>query len=216
MKSLDPKKMGHYWYLEGHEYRMVNTYDVHFYASIALAMLFPKIELSLQRDFARNRGRELIPRNGARCWKRRAPRKIEGRVPHDLGWPEEDPWMLVNGYNLHDSGKWKDLNPKFVLLVYRDYIFTGDQAFLKDSAGTRWKQAMEYMLQFDRDGDGLIENDGFPDQTYDAWSVKGPSAYTGGLWLACLYAAAVMARKLGKTLEGKILPGMFVRASVCI
>ena len=27
---------------------MVNTYDVHFYASWALAMLWPKLELSLQ------------------------------------------------------------------------------------------------------------------------------------------------------------------------
>ncbi|KAM0013690.1 putative glucosylceramidase [Helianthus debilis subsp. tardiflorus] len=31
---------------------MRNTYDVHFYASFALIMLFPKLELSLQRDFA--------------------------------------------------------------------------------------------------------------------------------------------------------------------
>lgn len=31
---------------------MYNTYDVHFYASFALAMLWPKLELSLQRDIA--------------------------------------------------------------------------------------------------------------------------------------------------------------------
>jgi non-lysosomal glucosylceramidase len=35
------------------EYHMWNTYDVHFYASFALLSLFPEIELSLQRDFAR-------------------------------------------------------------------------------------------------------------------------------------------------------------------
>lgn len=34
----------------GQEYRMYNTYDVHFYASFALVMLWPKIELSLQYD----------------------------------------------------------------------------------------------------------------------------------------------------------------------
>jgi uncharacterized protein (DUF608 family) len=33
--------------------------------------------------------------------------------------------------------------------------------------------------EFDKDGDGLIENSGFPDQTYDIWTVEGPSAYTG-------------------------------------
>ena len=34
----------------GQEYRMYNTYDVHFYASFALVMLWPKLALSLQYD----------------------------------------------------------------------------------------------------------------------------------------------------------------------
>ena len=38
---------------EGHEYLMYNTYDVHFYAGFALLMLFPQLELSMQRDFGR-------------------------------------------------------------------------------------------------------------------------------------------------------------------
>ena len=38
--------VGQFLYLEGHEYLMYNTYDVHFYASFALLMLFPLIELS--------------------------------------------------------------------------------------------------------------------------------------------------------------------------
>lgn len=41
---------GRFGYLEGQEYRMYNTYDVHFYASFALVMLWPKLELSLQYD----------------------------------------------------------------------------------------------------------------------------------------------------------------------
>lgn len=32
---------------------------------------------------------------------------------------------------------------------------------------------MESELKFDKDGDGLIENSGFADQTYDAWVVTG-------------------------------------------
>lgn len=31
---------------------MYNTYDVHFYASFALVMLWPMLELSLQQDVA--------------------------------------------------------------------------------------------------------------------------------------------------------------------
>ena len=29
-------------------------------------------------------------------------------------------------------------------------------------------------MMYDTDGDGLIENSGFADQTYDAWPVTGP------------------------------------------
>ena len=38
----------------------------------------------------------------------------------------------------------------------------------------------------DADGDGMIENSGQADQTYDAWRVKGVSSYCGGLWLVNL------------------------------
>ena len=49
----DQAKCGQFLYLEGHEYLMYNTYDVHFYSSFALLMLFPMLELSLQHDFAK-------------------------------------------------------------------------------------------------------------------------------------------------------------------
>ncbi len=38
---------------------------------------------------------------------------------------------------------------------------------------------METELKFDKDGDGLIENSGYADQTYDGWKVTGPRL---GLW----------------------------------
>ncbi len=41
------------WIILGHEYRMVNTYDVHFYASFALIQLWPELELSIQYDFGK-------------------------------------------------------------------------------------------------------------------------------------------------------------------
>eukprot|EP01041_Mallomonas_annulata_P021797 gene21797-41943_t len=46
------ESIGKFLYLEGHEYLMYNTYDVHHYAGFALLMLWPHLELSLQRDFA--------------------------------------------------------------------------------------------------------------------------------------------------------------------
>jgi non-lysosomal glucosylceramidase len=50
---------------------------------------------------------------------------------------------------------------------------------------------------FDRDGDGLPEHDGEPDQTYDTWPMHGPSAYGGLLWLAALRAAVEIGRRVG-------------------
>ena len=57
---------------------------------------------------------------------------------------------------------------------------------------------MERVKQFDKDGDGLIENEGFPDQTYDTWSATGASAYSGGLWVAALSAAKEICQGSGK------------------
>lgn len=37
----------------GHEYRMYCTYDVHYYASWALAKLWPKLQMSIQYDFGK-------------------------------------------------------------------------------------------------------------------------------------------------------------------
>lgn len=187
------ENIGQFLYLEGMEYNMWNTYDVHFYASFALLSLFPALELSLQRDFVRA---VLLhdPRPRRTLDGKTVQRKALGAVPHDMGL--NDPWFEVNGYMLHDPARWKDLNPKFVLQVYRDAVATADASFVR-AAWPAVYLAMAYMDQFDTDGDGMIENEGIPDQTYDIWSVSGVSAYTGGLWVAALQAAAAMAAIVG-------------------
>lgn len=188
------ENIGQFLYLEGTEYIMLNTYDVHFYSSFALLMLFPKLELSIQRDFAaavlmHDPDKMKILFDG-----RWVPRKVLGAVPHDIGF--NDPWFEVNAYNQFDTARWKDLNSKFVLQVYRDVVATGDKNFAK-AVWPAVYMAMAFMEQFDKDGDGMIENEGFPDQTYDCWSVKGVSAYCGGLWVAALQAASAMAHEVG-------------------
>ena len=35
----------------------------------------------------------------------------------DLGDPEDEPWVRVNSYNIHDVAEWRDLNLKMVLQV---------------------------------------------------------------------------------------------------
>ncbi|XP_019168993.1 PREDICTED: non-lysosomal glucosylceramidase-like [Ipomoea nil] len=188
------ENVGQFLYLEGSEYLMCNTYDVHFYASFALVMLFPKLELSIQRDYAaavmmHDPGKMELLHDG-----KLAIRKALGAVPHDIGM--NDPWFEVNFYNLHNTDRWKDLNSKFVLQAYRNVVATGDKKFA-EAVWPSVYMAIAYMDQFDKDGDGMIENEGFPDQTYDVWSVSGVSAYCGGLWVAALQAASALAREVG-------------------
>eukprot|EP00123_Amoebidium_parasiticum_P015949 comp23214_c0_seq2/m.37800 comp23214_c0_seq2/g.37800 ORF comp23214_c0_seq2/g.37800 comp23214_c0_seq2/m.37800 type:complete len:542 (-) comp23214_c0_seq2:120-1745(-) len=182
-------RCGRFGYLEGHEYRMYLTYDVHFYASWAITLLWPRLAANVTCDFADACLSEapdsvpphLLMYDGHTCkrWKKDA-------VPHDLGEPCEDPFVMLNIYNIHDTADWKDLNPKFVLQVYRDYKVMGDKVDLLEYCWQAMSGAMQYMLKYDKDGDGMIENEGFPDQTYDIWTVTGVSAYCGGLWLAAL------------------------------
>ncbi len=46
----------------------------------------------------------------------------------------------------------------------------------------------------DHDGDGLIDSEGKPDQTYDIWPVTGASAYCSGLHVATLKCVVEMAK----------------------
>jgi non-lysosomal glucosylceramidase len=75
------------------------------------------------------------------------------------------------------------------------------------------KQSMEHLKQYDTNGDGLIENGGFPDQTYDDWIADGESAYSGGLYIAALRATARMADKLGEPDTAKEYDTLAERAS---
>ena len=96
----DDEDVGRFLYLEGVEYIMWCTYDVHFYASYALLELFPKIELSIQRDFAK----AILSEDGRKvkflAEGNLGIRKVRGAVPHDLG--THDPWSEMNAYNIHD------------------------------------------------------------------------------------------------------------------
>ena len=158
---------------------MVNTYDVHFYASWALVQLWPLLDLTIQRDFAHstlNDDYDIIWKTLHRFFLflflffiffyififlfyfiflffillyflfhffkeklahlflfflkknkhnsgKKARRKVQYAVPHDLGNPGDDPWYKVNSYNIQEINCWKDLNCKFALQVFFFAIF---------------------------------------------------------------------------------------------
>ena len=124
--------------------------------------------------------------------------KQPGMVPHDVGSPRKRPWVILNGFDWQNANFWKDINPKFPLRAYRDFLATGgvDIGFLM-------KMFQASVLAMDtleaRFGDRVTHvplNEGIPDQTYDTWKMKGESAYVGLLWLAGLKATV----RMGETL----------------
>ncbi|MGC1363655.1 MAG: non-lysosomal glucosylceramidase [Silvibacterium sp.] len=204
--------------LECFDYAYFGTLDVRFYASLPLLKFWPEIDKQVLHEFADTVPREW-PEKGLWVWKTQLTgqpvlhkRKKIGAVPHDLGVPEGDPFVAVNEPGWQDTNDWKDLNSKFVLMVYRDYVFTGrkDIAFLRET----WpavQDAIAYLRQFDHGG-GVPENSGYPDQTYDSWVVQGVSAYSGGLWLGALRAGEETARVLGDTGKADEYHNLFLKA----
>jgi non-lysosomal glucosylceramidase len=204
--DASPRQAPTYSFMECFDYPFYETLDVRFYGSMPLVKFWPDIEKGVMKQIA-----DTVPEESRErmewVWKTQETgmpqyriRKAKGAVPHDLGAPTEDPFKQINQFSWQDTNGWKDLNPKFVLLIYRDFVLSGanDIAFLKYT----WpavRESITYLEQFDTDGDGIPENQGYPDQTYDEWVVRGESAYSGGLWLGALRAAQEMAKKLGDT-----------------
>jgi non-lysosomal glucosylceramidase len=192
-------------FLECFDYAFYSTLDVRFYGSMPLAELWPEIDKQVLRVFADTVTQDLTERY-LWVWKTQQERsrhfrarKARGAVPHDLGHPKEDPVFWANQFSWQNTNRWKDLNSKFVLMVWRDFVRSGgtDMEFLR-YCWPAVREALDYLRQFDTNGDGLPENEGFPDQTYDVWVVEGESAYVGSLWLAALRAAEEMAGRLGE------------------
>lgn len=206
-------------YLECFDYPYYSTLDVLFYGSMPVVKFWPALDKAGVRQFADTVNQE-IPTEYLWIWKTQQDarpalrqRKVKGALPHDLGNPAEDPVILVNQFDWQNTNRWKDLNTKYVLMVWRDFYLEGksDLEFLRYNY-TGVKQAMEYLRQFDHQGDGLIENEGYPDQTYDTWVTRGASAYSGGLYLAALRATEEMARVLADSSTALQYHSLFEKA----
>jgi non-lysosomal glucosylceramidase len=98
-------------------------------------------------------------------------------------------------------------------MVWRDYYLTGskDKKFLQYNYKAV-QMAMKYLKQFDTNGDGLIENQGYPDQTYDNWTARGESSYSGSLYLAALRAAEETAKVMGDNQAAAEYSALFNKA----
>jgi len=189
---------GRFAQLECFTYPYYETLDVRYYGSFPLLFFWPAIERQVLLQFAAAAFETDLAERDTVHVHEHVPRKRPGVLPHDLGAPAEDPWVRSNAYDDIDPNRWKDLGPKFVLLVARYLAAVGweDRGFLR-AVWPSVRAAMETLSSQDRDGDGLPENEGIPDQTFDKWPMTGPSAYCAGLAIASLRAASALAAWCG-------------------
>jgi len=196
--------VGRFGVLECLDYAWYESLDVRLYGSFALLQLWPELDKAVLRSFARAiPAADPTPRPIGWYFTQgkgrvEAARKVAGATPHDLGAPNERPWDATNYTAYQDCNLWKDLASDFVLQVWRTFKLAPsgeDLSFLADC----WPaavQALRYLKTFDANGDGLPDNGGAPDQTFDDWPLRGVSAYCGALWIAALEAALAMAQRL--------------------
>ncbi|MEI6603254.1 MAG: GH116 family glycosyl hydrolase [Clostridia bacterium] len=157
-------KTGRFGVWEGLGCCGLQTTDVTYYASFAIAHLFPEIQMSSMRLTKSNI-------------------ETKGKIPH----------LMPGNFSCcnQDERNRIDLIPEFILLVWRDYRWTGNTDYVKEMWPTILS-ALEYYKQLDTDGDGLPNNTG-PDQTYDQFPLKGTSSFVGFIYAASLHAASELA-----------------------
>ena len=195
---------GRFGVLECLDYAWYESLDVRLYGSLALLQLWPELDKAVLRNFAR-----AIPAADASQrpigWyftqgrgRVEADRKVAGATPHDLGAPNERPFDATNYTAYQDCNLWKDLASDYVLQVWRTFRLapTGEDLRFLAECWPSAVQALDYLKGFDVNNDGLPDNGGAPDQTFDDWPLQGVSAYCGALWIAALEAALAMAQRL--------------------
>ncbi len=187
-------------HLESFTYLFYGTSDVRFYGSWPLVMFWPEIDKQCVRQFSDSITTERKDR----------PAPI-GTCAHDFGGINTV-FTKWNEYNYQDSTQWKDLNSKFVLMVYRDWALTGksDTNFLKYCWPSIIK-ALDKVKSQDSDNDGLPNSLG-ADQTYDNMSLMGNTSYCGGLLLAACEAAQEIAKVMGDTTKAKEYRDWFIKS----
>ncbi|HIJ73629.1 MAG TPA: hypothetical protein HPP83_05950, partial [Candidatus Hydrogenedentes bacterium] len=158
---------------------VMGALDRRFYSSLGTLLFYPALEERELSLFARTQDRQM-----------------PGRIVQSLGK------MSVRAPSHGPDGIERiDINAKFVLMAYRDYHMTGNLAVLK-LLFPRVRQAMEYLLEKDANGDGLPEQSGCSSM-YDGWAFPGANSYTSSLWVAALRAYAILARRMDDIEEAK-------------
>ncbi len=199
--ALEPPLLGggeHCALLEGYDvgYCYYNTLDLWTYGWYGVSRWWPEFASSVFRDFLDAAEVEIPDLRMIYRDEQMRPMLTRGKLPHDLGAPMEDPWHLINGYQMRDdSNTWKDHNQGFLISFYLHVKMHGKTLTLDEWRKVRC--AGRFVISQDADKDGLPRHDIFGDSTWDNLGIKGVSAFSGTLNLACLAVLAQWAGEMG-------------------
>jgi non-lysosomal glucosylceramidase len=196
-------KEDRFWVRECADYPFFNSLDVYFYGSFSVLRLLPRLDGRVLLEFAKAILTEdaTVRRHWEYCHqpyadlpdpRHQGPRSVIGAVPHDMGSPF-DP--KPDAYTWHNVKHWKDLAPKFLLMVWRHYRLTGDKVFLAACREASFV-ALKYLSDMRAPGETIPLTHG-TDDTFDNMASYGISIYCGSLWVAALSAGAAIADATG-------------------
>ena len=182
------------------DYPFFNSLDVYFYGSFSLLYLLPELDGCVMKEFAkailaedfterRYWEYEATPNAELIDEKYQGVRAVRGAVIHDLGSPFD---IQPDAYSWHNVKEWKDLAPKYILMVYRHYQNTQDLSVVKEC----WQavtESIEFLSNLVAEGDDLPLTRG-TDDTFDNLASHGISIYCASLWVAGLQAASELAK----------------------
>ena len=186
IKSSVYLKNGKFGLWEGLGFCGLHTTDITYHASFSLVSLFPDLQKKQIKM-------------GAEFQRK------DGRV-HHLFRPDMK--------STDKSFERVDMNLQFVLMVLRDYLFTGDREYLL-SLWDNVKLALNSSAELDGDGDGLPDRD-TKRNTYDAWNFSGTPAYISFLWLAALKAAIIIADRAGDKVQAEKWRNVLEKGKIAI
>ncbi len=180
------------------DYPFFNSLDVYFYGSFGLLKILPEVDNEIIRKFSKTVVAEQASLKTFGDFTRfnpeamdpslRGNRLILGAVPHDMGSPFDD---KPNAYTWKDVSYWLDLAPKFILLVYRNFLTTQDFDLLHECWGSV-VAAIEHIDQGTTTINGLPSGSGCCN-TFDNIQANGICIYSTSLWVAGLRTAAAIA-----------------------
>lgn len=197
------------------DYPFFNSLDVYFYGSFSLLYLLPELDGVVMIEFAKaimasdstkRRYWEYAEKPNAELCdaKYEGVRAIKGAVIHDLGSPYD---IQPDAYDWHNVKEWKDLAPKYILMVYRHFVHSNDLSVVQ-ACWPAIVESVEYLTALVEEGDTLPLTRG-TDDTFDNLASHGISIYCASLWSAGLKAAS----KLANLMEEKDLAEWYQKRS---